>query len=295
MFLFLIDRLGKELRPVRILTSVATEGREVIRSVYPQRLMGNEAIAGPATNDPLGAAVRVVEHRGAPGVVLAFDEQGLLKLAQQADCVLEVVPEVGDFVATDDPLFRIYPSSPLPVQRGEGVREDGQGVEERLLSQSIAFGPERTLEQDPAFVFRIIVDIASKALSPGINDPTTAVLALDQIHHLLRQVGSRQLNTGMIRDATGRLRLVYRTPNWEDFVSLAVTEIRHFGGESIQVAPPAGHAGEPDREPAGAAPAVASAGIEPAEAKGGERLRRTGRPGAGRDRRFPGHGRLGVR
>src|SRR5262249_11935890 len=86
------------------------------------------------------------------------------------------------------------------------------------------------------FPFRIMVDIASKALSPAINDPTTAVLALDQIHHLLRIVGQRNLDTGHVRDAAGRLRLLYRTPDWEDFVRLAVTEIRQYGAESIQIA-----------------------------------------------------------
>ena len=92
------------------------------------------------------------------------------------------------------------------------------------------------MEQDPAFAFRIIVDIASKALSPAINDPTTAVLAIDQIHHLLRSVGGRYLDEGLAHDRSGALRLVYRTPDWEDFVYLAVTEIRQFGGTSIQVA-----------------------------------------------------------
>jgi uncharacterized membrane protein len=99
----------------------------------------------------------------------------------------------------------------------------------------MALERERTLEQDPAFAFRIIVDIASKALSPAINDPTTAVLALDQIHILLREVGSRRLDAGVVRDASREIRLVYRTPNWEDFVALAVTEIRQFGGNSTQV------------------------------------------------------------
>src|SRR4029077_7268164 len=88
--------------------------------------------------------------------------------------------------------------------------------------QFVAISDERTLEQDPAFAFRIIVDIASKALSPAINDPTTAVLALDQLHHLLRNVGSRQLDDGRVCDAAGRLRLAYRTPDWEDYVYLAV-------------------------------------------------------------------------
>ena len=80
------------------------------------------------------------------------------------------------------------------------------------------------------------MDIASKGLSPAINDPTTAVLAIDQIHHLLRSVGGRHLDEGSVYDRSGSLRLVYRTPDWEDFVYLAVTEIRQFGGTSIQVA-----------------------------------------------------------
>jgi uncharacterized membrane protein len=80
-----------------------------------------------------------------------------------------------------------------------------------------------------------LVDIASKGLSPAINDPTSAVLALDQIHHLLQCVGNRDLATGQVRDSAGQLRLIYRTPDWEDFVHLAVTEIRQFGGESIQI------------------------------------------------------------
>src|SRR5262249_6372044 len=76
----------------------------------------------------------------------------------------------------------------------------------------------------------------SKGLSPAINDPTTAVLALDQIHHLLRDIGGRRLDDERVRDKVGQLRLLYRTPDWEDFVHLAVTEIRQFGATSIQIA-----------------------------------------------------------
>jgi len=220
-FVLLIDRLGKELRPVRLLTTVAAEGRDVIRAIYPQRLTDAGRESAPAEPLTLGAPSCVVNHRGEPGTVLAFDDEGLLAMAGRSECVIELVPQVGDFLATDDPLFRVY--------------GDGRAVDEDRLRESVAVGQERTLEQDPAFAFRIIVDIASKALSPAINDPTTAVLALDQIHHLLREVGHRRLDTGRDCDAAGRLRLVYRTPDWEDFVQLAVTEIRQFGRESIQV------------------------------------------------------------
>jgi uncharacterized membrane protein len=153
---------------------------------------------------------------------MAFDLPGLVALGQKAGCVIELVPQVGDFVAAGSPLFRIF-----------GAKS---GPPAGALCGSLALGQERTMEQDPAFAFRIMVDIASKALSPAINDPTTAVLAIDQIHHLLRSVGGRRLDEGLAHDRTGALRLVYPTPNWENFVYLAVTEIRHFGGASIQVA-----------------------------------------------------------
>jgi uncharacterized membrane protein len=100
----------------------------------------------------------------------------------------------------------------------------------------VAFGPERTMEQDPLFAFRILVAIAAKALSPAIDDPTTAVVAIDQIHHLLHQVGRRDLSIGERRDEAGHLRLIFQTPDWEDFVHLAVAEIRLFGAGSIQLA-----------------------------------------------------------
>ena len=153
--------------------------------------------------------------------VLAFNLKGLLALAQKTNSVIEIVPQVGDFIAEGDPLFRIY--------------ESENRLAETEMLNSVAVAEERTLEQDPMFAFRILVDVASKALSPAINDPTTAVLAIDQIHHLLRDIGKRYLAEGLDKDANGRVRLIYRTPDWEDFVQLGTTEIRQYGRDSIQV------------------------------------------------------------
>jgi uncharacterized membrane protein len=221
VFLFLIDHVGKSLRPSGALWMVASLGRAVIDSVYPQRLPEGQP-ATPAAEDVPGETPTGTVANARDGVVLAFDVRGLVLLAERADCVLEMVPQVGDFIAAGDPLFRIFRGKP----------DFAAGA----ARQYVAVGQERTLEQDPSFAFRILVDIASKGLSPAINDPTTAVLALDQIHHLLRNVGVRRLDDGRVRDTAGRLRLLYRTPDWEDFVQLAVTEIRQFGGASIQVA-----------------------------------------------------------
>ncbi|MCX6878911.1 MAG: DUF2254 domain-containing protein [Verrucomicrobia bacterium] len=221
VFLFLIDHVCRLLRPSGALQAAARLGHEVIRSVYPLRLSGQQD-PGERPGNILDGVPTCTVPNPHDGVLLAFDLEGLVALAREAECVVELVPEVGDFVAAEGPLFRIF--------GGKG------GPSASVLCQSIALGQERTLEQDPAFAFRIIVDIASKGLSPAINDPTTAVLAIDQLHHLLRSVGGRQLHGGLVHDSAGSLRLIYPTPDWEDFVGLAVTEIRHFGGTSIQVA-----------------------------------------------------------
>lgn len=219
-FFYLIDHVGKTLRPSGVLKFIGVKGREVIESVYPRLLTEFPETPREITDfRDKKSALTINSPKG--GVVLAFDMKGLGALAMRADCLLEMVPQVGDFVAADSPLFRVY--------------RDDEIVSTVPLCQCVALGQERTVEQDPALAFRIVVDIACKALSPAINDPTTAVLALDQLHHLLAQVGSRHLDEGVIRDERGCVRFAYRTPDWEDFVQLAVTEIRHYGGQSIQV------------------------------------------------------------
>jgi hypothetical protein len=97
-----------------------------------------------------------------------------------------------------DPLFVLY-----------GI---DKAMDDLKLQGSVAFGPERTIEQDPIFAFRIIGDIALKALSKAINDPTTAVLAIDEFQTLLRAVGKRHLPDWQICDAAGKLRVFLHTP-----------------------------------------------------------------------------------
>jgi uncharacterized membrane protein len=217
LFLYLIDHVSKLLRPSGALQIVASQAHQVIDSVYPHFLSGM-----PEEEAEVDVGEGPAQTVGSPhdGVVLAFDVQGLVALGARYNCIIELMPQVGNFVAKNYPLFRIHGAAEMPAE---------------LLSQSIALGRERTMEQDPAYAFRLIVDIASKALSPAINDPTTAVLALDRIHHLLRHVGAKRLDDERIRDAAGQVRLMYRTPDWEDFVTLSVTEIRQFGGGSIQI------------------------------------------------------------
>jgi uncharacterized membrane protein len=221
-FLFLIDYAARLLRPVSILARVGDEGLVVIESVYPNRV-SSVVDAGAAPPGVRQAPHRIVSHTGSSEIVLAVDLDTLASEAQRVHGTVELVPQVGDFVSSDEPLFVVY---------GPGTA----AIDDARLRSTVAFGAERTMEQDPLFSFRIMVDIALKALSPAINDPTTAVLAIDQIHRLLRIVGRRQLRRETIHDETGQPRVIFHTPNWEDFVHLSCTEIRHCGAGSVQIA-----------------------------------------------------------
>jgi uncharacterized membrane protein len=222
VFLYLIDHIGRLLRPANALRLVAYHTRGVIESVYPLRF--EQAPINPQYPPPNPQSEpRVIVESARDGVILACEIGELVEHARRSDCVLEMVPQVGDFIGRGDPLFRLV--------RGEWKPE----LSPIALRRLVAIGQERSLEQDPAFAIRIMVDIASKALSPAINDPTTAVLAIDQIQHLLGVVGRRHLDEGQVADAAGAVRLLYRTPGWDDFVHLAVVEIRQYGATSIQV------------------------------------------------------------
>jgi len=201
------------------ISHVGSDGHRVIENVYPD--LSIDPNRSESQRQSLETPNRIIQHRGASGIVLAVDLKTLAAEAERSIGVIEFVPQVGDFVARDEALFYLYGGA--------------QAIDDNKLRSAVVFGSERTMEQDPTFAFRIVVDIALKALSPAINDPTTAVLAIDQLHRMLRLVGKRNLRTDEISDSTGQLRVIFRTPNWEDFVSLAFSEIRSYGSSNLQI------------------------------------------------------------
>ncbi len=221
LFLYLVGYMARAVRPISVFASVAKETLQVIDARYPASLAESErgaAAATPIQGIQFAASIR---RRGRTGVLTAFDAEGLAKMARRNGCVIQLVPQVGDLVAEGDPLFLAY--------------QGGETIPEEELQQHVAFGSAHTLEQNPAFGLRIIVDIAIRALSPAINDPTTAVRALDQIHILLNRLGTRDLGDGRILDNGGCPRLIFATRDWEDFLWLGISEIRTYGAGSLQV------------------------------------------------------------
>jgi hypothetical protein len=145
----------------------------------------------------------------------------LVRLAASADATIEVLVVVGETVVESTPVLRVI-----------GGRV---AIDESALLSAIELDVERTFEQDPKYAIRLLVDIAIRALSPAVNDPTTAVQALDQIGDLLLRLSRRRIERGAFRDAAGRLRVIMPVPTWDDFLWLAFGEIHAYGATSLQV------------------------------------------------------------
>jgi uncharacterized membrane protein len=218
MFIGLIQRIGL-LQINRMLQFTGDQGRKVIQTTY-QYL----SELTPVTESEEFRALPITQtltHRAGPQAIQALHAATLVRLAKSSNGVIEILAAVGDTVTDLTPVLQVFGAS--------------HPIDERALAKAIETGNERTFEQDPKYALRLLVDIAIRALSPAINDPTTAVQALDQIQDLLTRLGRRRLEIGQFRDEDGEVRLVVPYPTWEDFLQLAFDEILHYGAESVQV------------------------------------------------------------
>jgi uncharacterized membrane protein len=223
LFVIFLDRAIHRLRPVAVAALVAQAGRKALREVL-REVTGPDAPAiVPAPYHAPGEPALVVRMtRG--GAIQAVDIGGLGRWAHANDSLVVLLHPIGDFVSAGAALIEVYGPAPEP------------GAEERLRSL-VALGVERTIEQDPAFAVRIMVDIAIRALSPAVNDPTTAVQVLDHLEDLLRLVGQTDLSdrAAPLGEQAARGGLVVPVRRWADYLELSVTEIREYGHTSIQV------------------------------------------------------------
>jgi uncharacterized membrane protein len=216
MFIGLIQRVSM-LQVTRMLIFTGDQGRKIIEGLYPPL----ETPPSPISAAIHAPNVQTIVHHGHPQIVQAVDVPALVNIASRAHCVIEFTASVGDSVLDSTPILRVL---------GEGGL-----LPEAHLRSAIDLGGERTFEQDPKYAIRLLVDIAIKALSPAINDPTTAVQALDQIEDLLLRLGRRRLEIGAFRDSDGKIRVLIAFPSWEDFLRLAFDEICSYGANSVQV------------------------------------------------------------
>lgn len=232
LFLALLQRLTT-LQVTNVLSQVGDTARHVIEETYPYPLYEDVSDSTglkkrsrhteikTLKNNDLPKITQEVVYNGNPLVTIRYDKRRLVSLAQSADAVIRIRYSVGDYVPSGVCLIEIHGGT--------------KPIDEEFLLKSIEMGRQRVIDQDLTYGIRIIVDIAIRGLSPSINDPTTAVQAIDELDDLLRRIGNRLLDIGYEYDKKGKLRLIYPTPSWEDFLDLTLHEIRHYGATSIAV------------------------------------------------------------
>jgi uncharacterized membrane protein len=218
-FVALVQRAFDSTQIGGILRGLMRRAHHVIEDVHPRAGAHGELAQ---LRDGAGGAVGEIRHEGPPAVLAAVDRSALLRLADQTGAFVEVVPSIGHYVAPDAPTLRLLGAE----------READAGLTRRVL----VLARQRTMDQDPAFALRMFVDIAIRGLSPAVNDPTTAVQAIDRIETLLVELHGRHLGAGVVVDSDGVLRGSFPVPEWGEYVDLALIEIRHYGAGSAQVA-----------------------------------------------------------
>jgi uncharacterized membrane protein len=207
-----VQHIGQALRVSALIELVGKDTRALLDRVYPDK--------GQMLADQPGD-LRVVRATRS-GVVTAIGSEQLVEEAVRADCELELVPALGEFVPADAPLFWV---------RGEPV-----GLDEDRLRRALIMKLEPTLDEDVSYGIRLLVDIAERSLADSpFQDPTTAVQAIDRLHDILRQLVRRPFPDGRHRDDAGHVRLSVRSLNWEAYVMLATEEIRLAGAGSPQI------------------------------------------------------------
>lgn len=219
MFLALIQRFTL-LQVNNILNMLGDRGRNAIAHLYPVMFDPAKEVL-PLDKQSLPPVTQTIGYQGSPATLLDVNLAALTRLARDAGGLIEMDYAVGDTVSGGAPFLRI-----------RGATKELPHINLRRL---VDLGSQRTIEQDPKYAIRLIVDIAVRALSPAMNDPSTAVQALDQLDDLLRRVVQRHIGREIICDSEGIPRVVYPLPEWQDFLSLAFDEIRIYGTGSLQV------------------------------------------------------------
>lgn len=214
MFVSFISHMAKGIRASAIIAAVGDETRALIARL-PEPDEGAAGWDRSLLEEPAADHVKAAEH----GALVAIQVEALIRLAAKQGVAFDMKRRVGDFLAEGQVVMEVK----------------GGQVETGEVWKHVVVGLERTMEQDVNFGLRQLVDVAEKALSPSMNDPTTAVMTVDQIHDVLRRLAAKPFPPREHADDEGVVRLVVKPLDWDALVTLAFSEIRHFAGSSAQV------------------------------------------------------------
>ena len=220
-----LAHLAREIRVETVLRNVHDDAAATIDRAVPPR--GPRAAPRPCP-PPTGQTGVLLAPSS--GFIVAIHPAVLLDAARAADAVVVVDRPVGDALVAGTPLARAWSNSPSPLT------ESRLDVLQERLGQAVDTSFERTSRQDVAFGLRQLTDVTVKALSPAVNDPTTAVHALNHLSALLCDLTRRDLNALVLRDDAGRVRITVEQRSFAELLDLALAQPRIYGAGDPDVA-----------------------------------------------------------
>lgn len=224
LFIFFIHHVAMAIQVTSILKSVTTETLCAFRNLFPEDI-GDEQEEITGTD----AELKLLRDRrweaiaaSETGYIQTLDSESLMKFAAKHRVIVKVERHIGEYVIAGTSLFSTSgagPMSPAQVKK---------------LNKLVTVAAYRTLEQDPEYGVRLIVDIALKALSPSVNDPTTAGNCVDALSAVLHCLTHRRIPSPF-RYGQGELRVIAFGPQFESIVDRMFHEIRQNIGQSVAI------------------------------------------------------------
>lgn len=219
--IFFIHHIGSSIQASHLIAAVAKETLAAVDHLFPEdrgepvdETEGCASIAQEQSWNPIPA------HR--TGYVQRVDAGALLEFARARQTIVRMDRGIGEFVIEGTPLASV---SEARVADPSAVRE---------INAAYTIDRQRTVDHDPAYGIRQLVDVALKGLSPGINDTTTAIMSLDYLTAILARLAHRQLDTPCLGE-DGELRVIAEGPTYADFVAEAFDQIRQNAEGNVAV------------------------------------------------------------
>jgi uncharacterized membrane protein len=212
-----LAHLAREIRVETMLRKVHADAGETLRRTLPEA--GGSPPLGSGPTPPEGALALLA---GESGFLARLDQDALLCAAEETEAVVRLDRPPGSSLVAGTPIGAAWPL-------GERFDPDTEDRLREEVGAAITTAFERTPAEDYGYGLRQLTDVAIKALSPGVNDPTTAIHALGHISALLCELSRRELGNLILRDERERIRVILVRSDFAEVLESAITQPRHYG------------------------------------------------------------------
>jgi len=220
--IFFVHHVARSIQASVLIERAASDALKLVDDLFPAEMREGVGQLDVAVHMPTQPAARILAERG--GYLQAIDEATLIDAVTDGARTVRVEARIGDYVLPGALLASIWPK--------HAVADD---LEQRV-QRAFVFGFERTHFKDIDYAIRQLADIGVKALSPGINDPTTATICIDRLAEVLTVIGIRRRTANLQHVERGGTVIILPLHSYADLVDVAFTQIRHYGAEDPIVA-----------------------------------------------------------